>query len=276
MYGPLNGEEIKTANLIKNGVDASFRAASYDIRVGVIVSPDGRTCDEFTISAGGIVQVISDENVVIPPDIMGYALIKTSLCNEGILALSIGILDPGYTGKLASALLNFGQNVKLIKKGDVFLRLTFHKISPTSSLDNLRALTDSQYTKDVQQRMLTYFSSGSFLNVDEAITKSTEQQLRTWRTQIFTWIPVLAVFLTMMTFLLNFSALWSIQRVFQPSDIARAEVTRTTLEQQTSDIDNAQKALLRRIDGLEAAVEKIAQTRTAPQTDIRPGQRLGR
>ena len=55
----------------------------------------------------GIVQVVSSERVKVPSTITGLATVKTSLCNEGLLALNIGIIDPGYEGAISSFLLNF-------------------------------------------------------------------------------------------------------------------------------------------------------------------------
>jgi deoxycytidine triphosphate deaminase len=46
------------------------------------------------------------ELTVLPDGIAGIDLVKPSLRNEGIIALGIGIVDPGWEGKLSSFLAN--------------------------------------------------------------------------------------------------------------------------------------------------------------------------
>jgi hypothetical protein len=255
MEGLLNGQEIRDAGLIGNAINIGFRDASYDIRVGKIISKDGELVDALNVQAGGVVEVVSEEIVSVPGNILGYALVKTSLCNEGLLALNIGIVDPGYSGKLSSALVNFGQGVKRIAKGDVFLRLTFHRIQETGKEPD--SFNEGNYIKDIQQKVLTNFSSGSFLNINEAIDRSTKETIGKWRSQAFIWIPIFAFGLGLITFLLNFGALWSIQRVFQPSDSARAEIFREDLDRKNADLDGLRKVIDSHIGELQSAVWRL-------------------
>jgi dUTPase len=255
MEGLLNGQQIKDIGLIGDATETSFRAAGYDVRVGKLISKDGELVDSYIIPAGGVVEVVSEEHVTIPGDISGYAFVKTSLCNEGVLALNIGIIDPGYAGKLSSALVNFGQGPRLISAGDVFLRLTFHKIDNTGKAPG--SWGDIEYIKDKKQKVLTNFSSGSFLNIDELVDRATTATIQKWRTQVFIWIPAVAIGLALITFLLNFGALWSIQRVFQPSDNARAEIFREDLDRKNTDLDGLRKVIDGRIGELQAAVWRL-------------------
>ena len=121
----LSDKEIKAKNLVENPIDEHFRAASYDLSVGKIISVEGKEVSEFRLKPPGIVEIISHEKVKLPKDVVGYAMVKTSLCNEGILALNIGVVDPGYQGYLSTTLLNFGNKEFLLNINDVFLRLTF-------------------------------------------------------------------------------------------------------------------------------------------------------
>jgi dCTP deaminase-like protein len=128
----LTGEQIKRARLIQNEHDLSYRAMSYDVRIGGIVTPGGKVEESYEVPPQGIVEVFSEERICLPPEIAGIALVKTSLCNEGLLALNIGIIDPGWQGKVSSFLTNFSKIGYLLAKGDVFLRLTFYQLSESS------------------------------------------------------------------------------------------------------------------------------------------------
>ena len=65
---------------------------------------------------------------------------KTSLCREGILAINVGVVDPGWEGPLSSLLLNFGSDSYALRPGDTFIRLTFHRIeNPTKATPMVQA-----------------------------------------------------------------------------------------------------------------------------------------
>jgi deoxycytidine triphosphate deaminase len=130
----LTGEEVKRLKLIEGDDANCYRAASYDIRIGVVLKPDGSRTSSYPMPPQGIAEVVSLEKVQIPPDIVGFAVVKTSLCNEGILPLNIGIIDPGYHGHLSSFLVNFGKNERTLRTGEVFLRLTFQSLDNKTSV----------------------------------------------------------------------------------------------------------------------------------------------
>src|ERR1700722_15541246 len=102
----LNRDEIKKLGLITDSDEQSFRAASYDLRIGTILAVrDGapiHVTSCYVLPPQGMVEVISWETIKVPPDIAGYASVKTSLSRDGLLALNTGILDPGYEGPLSA------------------------------------------------------------------------------------------------------------------------------------------------------------------------------
>jgi deoxycytidine triphosphate deaminase len=126
--GILTDQEIRDLGLVVGGIDANYMSASYDLRVGRLIDPDGKVSTSYLLPAQGIVEAISQETVKLPNCISGFAMVKTRLCQEGILALSIGIIDPRFEGRISSFLINFGKRDKLIQHGDVFLRTTFHHL----------------------------------------------------------------------------------------------------------------------------------------------------
>ena len=56
----------------------------------------------------------------IPSNMCCLAHVKTSLCNEGLLTLNTGIIDPDWNGRVSSFILNFGKDelerARLIKE----------------------------------------------------------------------------------------------------------------------------------------------------------------
>jgi hypothetical protein len=53
------------------------------------------------------------------------------MCNDGILVLNTGIVDPGYEGLLSTTAINFDAKHIEIRNGDPFLRLVVHKLEPS-------------------------------------------------------------------------------------------------------------------------------------------------
>src|SRR5207249_9350945 len=102
----LNGEQIESRGLIEHAWPGKFRSASYDASVGRIIRPRGSVNDGTTyLEPQEMIVVTSAERINLPQDIAGYAMPKTSLCIEGVLALSTGIVDPGYSGPISSILI---------------------------------------------------------------------------------------------------------------------------------------------------------------------------
>jgi hypothetical protein len=275
MAGLLTGLEIKDRALVLNAHDDHFRGASYDVRISKIVTPEGKLEDQYFLSAQGIVHVISEETLRLPLDVSGYALVKTSLCNKGLLALNIGVIDPGYEGKLSSSIINFGKTERFLKTGDTFLRLTFHVVSPVSEKLRPKPSDVDTYIGEKQRSVVEYFSK-YFLNITDLVDQTTKEAVGKWRQALLFWVPGMAIVLAVLTFFVNFGVLWSIQGSFPPLDPgnkADAAVSETkalnsriqALENlirttSTSTRDEVQrereKAILERLDRLETLISR--------------------
>lgn len=145
----LTGQEASARGFVKNGQASSVRPASYDLRVGTIVRQGSKQERDTTLEPQEIFLLVSKEIVEVPAGFVGYAMPKTSLCNDGILALNTGIIDPGYSGPLSTTAINFGKNPYRIKPGDPFLRVVFHPLQGKGSdaSENL-AKSDVEYLAD--------------------------------------------------------------------------------------------------------------------------------
>src|SRR5437016_3550796 len=119
-------------SIVTKEFDANFlKGTSYDVRVGKIIWRDEKEVSEsdsrFLLKPQGVAEVVSLERLTLPTNVVGFASVKTALCDEGIMALNIGLVDPGYTGPLSTTLVNFSNRPYNIQRGDVMLRLTFFR-----------------------------------------------------------------------------------------------------------------------------------------------------
>jgi len=251
----LSGEQIRQRNLVENADPSRFRAASYDLRVGKIITPEGTEVASYAIPTQGFVTAISEERLRLPRGVAGYALVKTSLCNDGILAIGIGIIDPTYEGLISSALINFGRECYSLTRGDVFLRIAFHEFEAQAGGSPAPRLTDADYVGERKGKMRSRFSS-SFLDIPATAHKVAQELIGKYKTALFVYLPAAAVLLALLTFLLNFSNSWIAQRGVLTSQERTAYVGKAAAALQEEN-----KALFERLVRLE---QQIAALREPP------------
>ena len=205
----LSGDEIKQGALIQNDNPNSYRAASYDLTVGRIIAPEQdrvRAGETVTIPPQGMVEVISAERVRLPADVAGYTLLKNSLSNQGILAISIGIIDPLYEGLMSSTLINFSRSPVSLRAGDAFLRVTFHEYSPSVGLQAPKPISDREYLNQRVHKVRKHFSK-TFLDLETTVANLTqpvfEKSFGKWRAGLFVYVPLFALLLALLTFFMN-------------------------------------------------------------------------
>ncbi|WP_434389181.1 dCTP deaminase domain-containing protein [Melittangium boletus] len=262
----LTGVQIKQKSLIQGGEERCYRAASYDLRISKLVKPDGEVADSYVLPAQGIVEVISKERICIPHDITGLAMVKTSLCNEGLLALNIGIIDPGWNGPISSFLINFGKNDRLLSANEVFLRLTFHQLNEATDLVKPFKIEDNEYIEDRRRKVVAGFAK-SFLNISQVIEKFTDDTFNKYKNRALGYVSAAAFILGALTFFLNFGNLMLVHRWLQPSDTVKADLLRISLEKQTLDLVEQNKLLNTRLEQLEKAAQTQVPANSSPTAD---------
>jgi len=140
-----------------------FRSSTYDSRIGEIVTQSG-ICenDTFTLKPRGIVWLISKERFKLPENITGITTLRTTWTRQGILTLTVGIIDPCYDGPLTTAVINFGKNDFCIQKGDTFFRTAFFK----HSVDDVHPRKEERgpYMNSVVAD--SHYFSDTFLTID--------------------------------------------------------------------------------------------------------------
>jgi dUTPase len=125
----LNYREIEPI-IVEDRNNLNFNNASYDLSAGTIMDMKGKIHKKFyKVPPQGMVYVISKEKIKLDYEIIGFAHVKTSLTQKGIMATNIGIIDPGYEGYISTLLINFSKQDWTINLDSQCLRLTFNKIN---------------------------------------------------------------------------------------------------------------------------------------------------
>ncbi|NWC78218.1 hypothetical protein HX823_29465 [Pseudomonas sp. P7759] len=211
----LSKGSIKGKRIITGSVPSSEREASYELRIDKLVDSEGRLVEEFLLKPQGIVKVVSTEIVTVPLNVMGFVFVKTKLCNDGVLALNIGIVDPGFSGPLQSALINFGKGAVRLRAGDVYSRIVFHDVDSNCHAAMGGALSHSDVLRNVVDQVDGALG-GSFLNISETVDKAAGEMLSKAKNSAILWISTGAVFVTLLTFALNFMNMWAVGYQFKP------------------------------------------------------------
>jgi deoxycytidine triphosphate deaminase len=232
----LSKDEIEKKALVSGAAQSGYENASYDVRVGCIITPEGKEVDVFSLPPQGIVRVIATEIVSLPADVSGFALVKTSLCNEGVLALNIGIIDPLYSGPVTSALINFGKEARIVHRNQVFLRLTFFSYDPANRPSD-KARVSQEEAKAENRRLSLQFFGGTFLDIENTTKRVASRAFESYRKAFLIYVPLAAIFLAGLTFLLNFSSLALMQKFVQPVDSAKVLHLQETVDHQKIELD---------------------------------------
>jgi len=218
----LSKASISARKLISGEVSKSLREGSYDLTIKDFITPDGKVVGEYLLPAQGIVKVVSAEEVRLPADVIGYVLVKTKLCNEGVLALNIGIVDPGFEGPLQSALINFGKSDIRLHAGEVFSRITFHTLDVLNP-DLQPTRFDRESVRRETQMQMDRYLGATFLDIPKTAEKAAEKAFGDFKSAMLKYVPALALAIAMMTFMLNFGNMWLLYAYMKPQDTVRAE-----------------------------------------------------
>ena len=209
-FSLLSGEEIKSFDptIVTNGNDELYRASTYDLSVGDIIpaGPDARPASEsYILPPGGTVRVVSNESLKLPEGITGHVLLKNGLCNKGILAIHIGIVDPGFEGPISSTLINFGRAGFEVKKSMPFLRVSFLRSTPSPKAKDSKKYTRPEYLEETKQQVLAY-SASTFLDIESTAKKAADNVFGSFKTTLAFWTAVAAVGFALITIFVPWGA----------------------------------------------------------------------
>lgn len=114
--------------------DGRHKTGSYYLAIDKIIDNNGKEFTKFNLEPQGIVYVIFKEIINLPENVIGFAHVKTSFTQNGILSTNIGIIDPGYNGLISTLLINFGKINFSLNQNDKGLRITLCKLEMNTLL----------------------------------------------------------------------------------------------------------------------------------------------
>ncbi len=252
----LSGEEIKTAGLVIDAHEPGYRASTYDLRVGTIVSADPKnpTDDKtatYSLAPGGMVRVISAECLQLPETVTSHVLLKNELCRKGVLAIHIGVVDPGFRGPLSSTLINFGKNDFLVKLDEPFLRVSFFGCPPSPKVTESKQWNRTEYIARVREEVLAY-AAPTFLDIEHTTTKAAEKMYVKFKEGLITWSAIAVLGVAIVT-------------VFVPLGASYAD--RYVVNKEKADADKKQHEIVEqyssRIQALESKIDELQRSLAA-------------
>ncbi|WP_225206055.1 dCTP deaminase domain-containing protein [Novosphingobium huizhouense] len=163
----LTSQEVRGKGIVVGRVPEGERPTTYDATVGSIirggVEINGPT---YTLEPRQIIWLVSQETFDIGDSVTGLATLKTQWTHQGVLALNVGIVDPGWNGPLATAVVNFSNSPFEIKRGMPFLRLLFHSHAaiPATELRS-KTVSKSDYIRQTLGQSRSF--APTFLDMDD-------------------------------------------------------------------------------------------------------------
>jgi deoxycytidine triphosphate deaminase len=258
----LNGDDIKKKNLVENASVGSYRAASYDLRVGKIMTGSGEEVTTFVLKPQGMVLVISKERLKLPKTIAGYATVKTALCHDGVLATNIGILDPGYEGLASSYLINFGKTDFALAVEQPFLRLAFHEFTAWADAPPAPSRQDADYVNDRRHEVVKSMPE-TFLDLTTNVKKIADDVLAQWRTRILIFVGVIAAFVTVITWGVTLGVTYSGREVPSKEQL-KAELAAEIQARSLKNVDEQLAKINERLVKVEQIASPSAQPTAKP------------
>lgn len=212
----VSGDLLKPESFFKGGQPAP-QGSSFDLTIGCIFDHDGKKVEgPFTIKPGHMVQVVSSEVFSLTDRVTGHVTYKTTLTKKGIWALTVGIVDPGWDGPVATTLLNFSKVDHAIARGDAFLRVSFFEHAPVPA-DRLRKAPPSEaYLMEIQKTAASMFPP-TFLNSDKIVEAAGSNVLNRIRIEALVWVASIVLIFTVVQLVFTFG------RAYMPSEIRQAD-----------------------------------------------------
>ena len=252
----LSGNEIKKQKMIDNAVSNNFRSVSYDLTIGSLIDKDYKLVNEYILKPRGMIKIISAERVKISAQYMGLVHVKTGLCNEGILPLNIGIVDPGYDGNLTSTLINFGKHEQRLSSGDVFGRLTIHVMQSHEEQFQKNVVSNETAIKDAKNDVSKNLGD-TFLDLENVATEISDKTIETYKKKLLFYVPGFALLLAFITVGITFGNMWIIQKYMEPESKTRAEIIKVNLDEKLSKLTEQNADLTRQIEYLSGEFKQM-------------------
>jgi dUTPase len=186
------GDRLASGRFFSSGSPRA-RGSSFDLRIGAVFDTLGNKVEgPFVLKPGHMVQVISAEVFDLADNITGHVTYKMSLTRQGIWALTVGIVDPGWKGPVSTTLLNFSRIDYAIAPGDPFLRVSFYEHAPVSSSFIAVPQPLDDYIVDLRKISMSRFAE-TFLDQNELASKAGGTVLNRIRKESLVWVAAIAI-----------------------------------------------------------------------------------
>jgi deoxycytidine triphosphate deaminase len=242
----LTKSEIKAAGIVQHPHINGERASTYDATVGAIVKRGKDMGTSYVLQPRGVVWVVSQEEFKMPDTITALATVRTTWAHNGVFALNVGVVDPGWNGPIATALVNFSTEPFTVNKDDPFLRLVFldHGGTQAPTITRLR----DDYVRHAELK--SYAFADSFLSIDEVANEVTKKIFT--GSNIGIWLTALGVLLALISIFapIAFTVYGSASDT--KGEIARLQQRVDELEGDSKKRDNADKEIVRDRERLKA------------------------
>lgn len=236
----LSGAELDPALYFASGTPC-VQGSSFDLTIGKIFKKDGTEAQgPFILKPGEMVQVVSAEVFKLPDNITGHVTYKTSLTREGIWALTVGIVDPGWDGPVATTLLNFSRIDHTIHAGDSFLRVSLFKHHPVEEKKLRKAKPPHEYLKEIQTFAAARFPS-TFLNSDQIATDAGQAVLTRIRNEGLAWLGAIVIVFTLIQVFAVPAAKW-VDTLLSPTSAEELSLELKNLRERLEEIERKKYA----------------------------------
>lgn len=241
----LDSKKIADYKLLIGAKPENFQGSSYYLSIGEITSLDGRDkkLTEFEIPPQGMVLVYSDESFDMnKPNILGYTTVRNTLSIKGILAINVGIVDPGYQGKISSVLINFGKRNVRIAEGEKFLRMTFHSsdskdygASSEVIEDKVLKVINKKYKKETDTTAYAFLSE-KFLSLDKVKDEILVKLFKRTGIAVAAVITGIAL-ISGVVAIMNYASFWKSENIFKKSEKGKLELLQSQVDSLTNVVE---------------------------------------
>lgn len=166
----ITGNEILTREFLKNADAASVKNACYYLQIETII-PAGKSEVKFDfdkplksliLEPRDIAWIVSKEEFNLSEyTTTALVTLRSSFTKQGLLALDVGLVDPGYKGPIGSIVINFSSKRVTLAAGDKFFRVIFleHKEIPNNQRTVPPTTTSREYIRARHDTIVSDFSS---------------------------------------------------------------------------------------------------------------------
>jgi len=160
--------------------------------------------------------------------------------------------------------VEFWKDAYRLKRGEAFIRLTFHRVTPPQEYKASPVEDRQKYESDIRARFEKRLG-GSYMDVEKMAAEASKKYVEDIRGAALKYVPLMALGLAMITFLLNFALLNTVSRTmpYDAIQMIRAQTSSDSARKEVEELQSANRDLRRQLDDLRATVQKMLPSATS-------------